>query len=52
MRIKQHRFDSETKRLFDFENLLEGLYTKNVIELSVLHSGRKICLDGTGEESG
>jgi hypothetical protein len=37
MRIKQRRFDSEKKRLFRFENLLELLHTKNVIELSVLH---------------
>jgi hypothetical protein len=46
MQIKQPRFDSEIASLFRFENSLEQLRSKNVIELSVLHRGPEIYLDG------
>jgi len=52
MQIKQLRFDSEMTSLFCFENSLERLRTKNVIELSVLRPGPEIYLDGASEESG
>jgi hypothetical protein len=52
MQIKQRRFDSEMTSLFRFENSLERLRAKNVIELSVLRLRPEICLDGVGEESG
>ena len=52
MQVKQPRLDSEMTSLFRFENSLERLHAKNVIELSVLRLRPETYLDGASEESG